>query len=336
LGFNAKRVIAISNLNDKLVNSFPAIRDALLKTPDIKMVSASHHLLGGGPSGQGIEVVGQMPVKRYSVNEYRVRPYFFETLEFNFILGRSFDEKMETDKQGVILNETAVRLLGLSDPLNTQVDMHGYNMPIIGVVKDFHYASLEDDIEPIVFTYSCDRCNSFIMIKTDDVNIKQVLSSIERIMKQFDSGYEMDYILMDDFCRNRYGAQEQTETLSTYTTILSLILALLGLYALAMFMVQKRTKEIGIRKVNGATRIQIVNLLLRAYMSQVLIAFLIAAPIAYFTLKSWLNDFAFRITLTPLPFFIAGLLALAVAILTVAGQTWKAAGKNPVESLKYE
>jgi len=335
LGFNAKRVIAISNLNDKLINSYPAIRDALSKIPEVKIVSASDHLLGGGVSGQGLTVVGQMPKKDYPINEYRVLAGFFETFEFKFIMGRSFDEKIQSDRQGIILNETAVRMLGLSDPLNAQVDMHGFNMPVLGVVKDFHYASLEENIEPIAFTYYRNYPR-LIMVKVDNDNYKLVLSKIEGVIKQFDSGYEMDFIVMDDFCRNRYGAQEQTETLSTYTTILSLILALLGLYALAMFMVQKRTKEIGIRKVNGATRLQIVNLLLKAYIRQVTIAFVIAAPLAYIILSRWLNDFAYRIKLTPLPIIIAGLLALAVAILTVAGQTWKAAGKNPVESLKYE
>lgn len=335
LGFNAKRVIAISNLNNKLIESYPAIKDALSKIPEIKIVSASDHLLGGGVSGQGVRIVGQTPAKDYSMNEYRVLGGFFETFEFKFIMGRPFDERIQSDRQGIIFNEAAIRMLGLSDPLNTQVEMHDFNMPILGVVKDFHYASLEENIEPIAFTYYRNYPR-LIMIKIDNDNYKQVLPKVEAVIKQFDSGYEMDYIIIDDLCRNRYGAQEQTETLSTYTTILSLILALLGLYALAMFMVQKRTKEIGIRKVNGASRLQIVNLLLKVYIRQVAVAFVIAAPIAYLVLRNWLNDFAYRIKLTPFPIVVAGLLALAVAVLTVASQTWKAAGKNPVESLKYE
>ena len=335
LGFNAKRVIAISNLNDKLIKSYPSIKDALSKVPEIKIVSASDHLLGGGVSGQGVRIVGQMPAKDYSMNEYRVLGGFFETFEFKFIMGRPFDERIQSDRQGIIFNEAAIRMLGLSDPLSTQVEMHDFNMPVLGVVKDFHYASFEENIEPIAFTYYRDY-PQHIMIKVDSDSFKQVLSKVEAIVKQFDSGYEMDYIVIDDLCRNRYGAQEQTETLSTFTTILSLILALLGLHALAMFMVQKRTKEIGIRKVNGATRFQIVKLLLRVYTFQVLIAFIIAAPLAYIVLDKWLNDFAYKIILTPLPFIFAGLMAFAVAIITVASQTWRAAGKNPVESLRNE
>lgn len=335
LGFNAKRVIAISNMNEKLVQSYPAIKDALSKVPEIKIVSASDHILGGGVSGQGVRIVGQMPSKDYSMNEYRVLGGFFETFEFKFIMGRPFDERIQSDRQGIIFNEAAIRMLGLSDPLNTQVEMHDFSMPILGVVKDFHYASFEENIEPIAFTYYRNYPRH-ILIKIENDNITQILPRVESIIKEFDSGYEMDYIVMDDLCRNRYGAQEQTETLSSIATILSLILALLGLYALAMFMVQKRTKEIGIRKVNGASRFQIVKLLLKVYSSQVFIAFIIAAPIAYIVLDKWLNDFAYKIALTPLPFVFAGLMAFAVAILTVASQTWHAAGRNPLESLRYE
>jgi len=313
----------------------PAVKDALKRIPEIKSIGASHHQIGSTASGQGIDIVGQTPKKHYSINEYRVQPGFFETLEFKFVQGRPFDEKILTDKRGIIMNETAVRLLEIQDPLNTEVILHEEKFRIIGVVMDFHYASLEEGINPIMFTnYSNSLRRIFLKVESD--NLQHVLQKVERVMKEFDSGYAIDYVLLDDFCRNKYGSQEQTETLSTYATVLSLILALLGLYALAMFMVQKRTKEIGIRKVNGANRFQIIQILLTAYTQQVIIAFVIAAPISYLILKGWLENFAYKINLSLFPFIIAGLLALAVALITVAGQTWRAAGRNPVDSLRNE
>jgi len=251
-------------------------------------------------------------------------------------MGRSFDEKILSDKGGMILNELAVRMLGLKDPLNTEVIYNQGKRKIIGVVKDFHYSSLEESIEPIMFTCGSSRQINYIMLKVENGNYQSILQDIENVLKEFDSGYVPDYIILDDLFKNKYRQQEQTETLSTYASILSLVLALLGLYALSMFMVQKRAKEIGIRKVNGATRFQIIRILLTSYTRQVIIAFVIASPIAYYVLNSWLNNFAYRIHLTIMPFILSGLLALVVALITVFGQSWSVATKNPVDSLKYE
>jgi len=334
LGFDSENVIVITDLNDNVGKSYPAIKDALQRIPEIKSIGPSFHLFGTTASGQIIDVLGEKPSKDFLINEYRVFPGFFETLGFRMIEGRPFDENIQTDKQAVILNETAVRMLGLSKPLNMEIDFFN-KMHVIGVVKDFHYYSLVDRIEPMMFTYYSSRVRN-IMLKVPKEDIQIVLKKVEKIVKEYDPVYVMDYVVIDDFCRNQYSVQEQTETLSTYATVLSLVLALLGLYAMAMFMVQKRTKEIGIRKVNGATRFQIVKLLLMVYTRQVGVAFLIAAPVAYIVLDSWLNNFAYNIKLTPIPFAIAGLMALAVALITVTGQTLKAAGKNPVESLRFE
>lgn len=334
LGFNPENVVAIKSLNENVEKSYSSIKSALQKLPEIKSIGASFHLFGAVASGQKIDVLGDAPIKDFLINEYRIFPGFLETLGFRMIEGRPFDESINSDKQAIILNETAVRMLGLSKPLNADINFFG-KMHVIGVVKDFHYYTLVDKIEPIMFTYYNSHLRN-IVIKVPQEDLQAVLKKIEKIIKEYDSGYVMDYIVIDDFCRNRYGSQEQTETLSTYATILSLALALFGLYAMSMFIVQKRTKEIGIRKVNGATRFQIVKLLLMVYTRQVGVALIIAAPFAYFVLDSWLNNFAYKIKLTPIPFLVAGLMALAVAILTVVSQTWKAAGKNPVESLKYE
>jgi len=334
LGFNTENVIAITDLNVNVGKSYPAISDALQKLPGVKSFGGSYHLFGMIASGQKIDVLGDKPIKDFLINEYRIFPGFFETLGFKIVEGRPLDEKIQSDKQAVILNETAVKMLGLSSPLNTEIDFYN-KMRVIGVVKDFHYYSLEDRIEPMMFTCYNERVKN-IMIKLTGENTQKTLKEVEAIIREFDTGYVLDYITIDGFLRNRYGSYEKTEALSTYATFLSLTLALLGLYALSMLMVQKRTKEIGIRKVTGASRLQIIKILLTNYTKQVLIAFVIAAPIAYYILNSWLNNFAYRIDLTFIPYMISGLLTLVVALLTVLGQSWSVASKNPVESLRYE
>jgi len=334
LGFNYDKVVAISGFNKKIVESYPAIMDALSMIPGIKSIGASSHMIGGGASGQGFKVVGSSSLTDFPINEYRVLPGFVETLGFKLIMGRAFDENIESDKNGVILNEKAAKMLGLSEPLKTELIMRE-KMHVIGIVKDFRYASFEQGIEPIMFTaYS--KWLNYIMLKIPSNDVKSVLKDVENVIKAIDSQYVLDYDFVEDVFHSKFKSHEQTETLSAYASILSLILALLGLYALSMFMVQKRTKEIGIRKVNGASRLQIIRILLAAYTKQVAVAFVIAAPIAYYVLNSWLNNFAYRIELTFIPFIVSGLLALGVALLTVFGQSWSVASKNPVESLRCE
>jgi len=337
LGVDSKRVIAVMGFNSSMQGSYKAIRDALLANPIIEQVSASDHLFGGGTSGQSIDSYEESPKKNYGINEYRVKPGFCELMGMHFVLGRPFDASISSDSAGIILNESAVKMLGLKDPLNARVEFYniGQKTKIIGVVKDFNYQSLESSIAPIALTMYRDRFN-FIMVKHADVPLKDALSAIESTIKRFNSAYVLDYYIVDDLVRNKYRVQEQTSKMTSYSAVLSIILSLLGLYALSMYLVDKRTKEIGVRKVNGATRLQILALLLQTYTKQVVIAFVIAAPITYFIMREWLNGFAYRISLGVLPFIAAGVLCLVVALLTVGFQTWRATGLNPVESLRYE
>jgi putative ABC transport system permease protein len=333
LGFNAKGVIAISDFNGNIDKSYPAIKNALKNIPDIKSIGASYQLFGSVPSGQYIEVIGNGPKKEYPIKEYRVFPGFFETLSFSFIAGRSFDENIQTDKTAVVLNETALKTFSLTDPLNSEISLFD-KMHVIGVVKDFHFSSLEENIEPMMFTYYNNHIiNLMLKISGNDT---YVLQKVEKIIKEFDPGYVLDYTVLDDYCRNRYGSREQMETLSTFATIFSLLLAMLGLYALTAIMIQKRAKEIALRKINGATRIQVVQLLITAYTLQIIIAFVIAAPVGWYIMNTWLKNFAYKTELSWWIFVLTGIIALSIALLTVSWQSWKAATRNPVESLRFE
>jgi putative ABC transport system permease protein len=335
LGFNTEGVIAITNLNDKIGKSYSTIKTSLESIPEIKSVGASLQLLGSVPSGQYIDVIGNGPKKEYPIKEYRVFPGFFETLGFRFIAGRPFYENMQNDRSAVVLNETAVKILGLADHLNYEISLDDNKMHVIGVVKDFHFSSLEESIEPMMFTYYNNRIAN-IMLKISGNDKYNVLQKVEKIIKEFDPEYLMDYIILEDFCRNRYGSHEQMETLSTYASIFSLLLAMLGLYALTAIMVQKRSKEIALRKINGATRIQIIQLLIKTYTLQIIIAFLIAAPVGWYIMHDWLKNFAYKTGLSWWIFTLTGILALFIALLTVSLQSWKAATSNPVESLRFE
>lgn len=333
LGINSKGVIAITDVTDKLGEAYQAIKNELKSIPDIEAIGASHHLFGNSPSGQRVVVIGNGPGKEFPIKQYRALPGFFETLGFRFTSGRPFDENIKTDETAVILNETAVRLLGLADPINTRIFKND-TLHIIGVVKDFHFSSLEESIEPMMLTYD-DNINN-IMLKVSDNNIRKVLEQAGKIIKQFDPDYTMNYVILEDYCRNRYGTREQMETLSTYAAIISLLLAMLGLYALTAIMVQKRSGEIALRKINGATRKQVVKLLISTYVKQVLIAYFIAVPVAWYVTHVWLNNFAYKTRLSWWIFILTGVISLIITLLTVSWQSWGAATKNPVDSLRFE
>jgi putative ABC transport system permease protein len=208
-------------------------------------------------------------------------------------------------------------------------------MNVIGMVKDFHFSSLEESIEPMMFTYYDNRVAN-IMLKISGNDTYYVLKKVEKIIQEFDPDYVLDYTVLDDFCRNHYHSREQMETLSTFATIFSLLLAMLGLYALTAIMIQKRAKEIALRKINGASRKQVVQLLITAYTLQIIIAFVIAAPIGWYVMHGWLKNFAYKAGLSWWIFILTGLIALTIALLTVSWQSWKAATNNPVESLRFE
>jgi putative ABC transport system permease protein len=333
LGINAKGVIAITDLKNNIRKSYPAIKNSLKSIPEIKSIGASIHLFGNNPSGQYIELIGHGPKKEYPIKEYRILPGFLETLEFRFIEGRPFDENIKTDEKAAVLNETAVRTFGLTDPLNSQISKDD-TMHVIGVVKDFHFSSFEESIEPMMFTYD-DRIFN-IMLKISGNDIHNVLQKVEKLIKEFDPDYVMDYVVLEDYCRNKYISQEQMGTLSTYAAVFSLLLAMLGLYTLTAIMVQKRTKEIALRKINGATRKQVVKLLISAYILQIIVAFIIAAPIGWYVMHGWLKNFAYKTGLSWWIFILTGIIALTIALLTVSWQSWKAATNNPVESLRFE
>lgn len=334
LGFNASNVLCVNNLNNRIRQSYPAIKDALLKLPEVETVSASDHLPGGGASGEGIRVAEDEA--EISINCYRVQSDYFKALQIHLITGKVFGDNLNSDSASIILNEAAISKLGITDdPLNADVYYDGTKVSIIGVVKNFHYSSLQNAIEPLVFIHRSYGLN-YILVRFANTELEKNLKSVENTLKQFDPDYEMDYLLVDDYCRNRYRDEEQSSYLSTAATVLSLILALLGLYALTMFMVNKRIKEIGVRKVSGATNFQITTLLLYTFIKWIGIAFIISVPLSYYITNRWLQNYAYHISINAWPYITAGVAALFVAILTVGWQTWRAASRNPVEALKYE
>ncbi|HRA60087.1 MAG TPA: ABC transporter permease [Bacteroidia bacterium] len=334
LGFNSEKVIAITDLNTKLGKSYLSIKSELEDIPEIISVGASYQIFGSTPSNRNIEFVLEGIQNEISIKEYRVFPGFFETLDFKFLTGRAFDESIKSDKDAIVINETAAKAFGLTNPLNTKI-LFNNNLNIIGVVKDVHYHSLDKAIEPLMFTYYSNSMKN-IVLKISDNNFINVIPKVDAIIKNYDSEYILDYVFLDDLFRLKYQSQESMEKIFEYSSILSIIIAMLGLYAMTIFLIQKRIKEIGIRKINGAKVCEILYLINLDLTRWITIAFVIASPIVYFTMNKWLSNFAYRTELSWWIYILAGLLAFGIALITISWQSWQAATKNPVEAIRNE
>jgi putative ABC transport system permease protein len=337
LGFEPEHVIAINNLSGSQRQGYSAIKQELLKLPEISSVSASLHLPGGDTSGQIFRLYGSDAQNTKNFNEYRVRPDYFKTLGIQLIEGQGFDESQVEHCRGIILNEAAVKYLGVDDPLGKLVWFHEAKYDIQAIVKDFHYASLHEKVTPLMFT--CFKHNGnmkFVLLKVKTNDIRGLLSKVKGIFKNIDPSRANGHLFIDDICRNRYQQEERSQTLISYSSVLSVFLALLGLYALTLFMIQKRTKEIGIRKVSGASALQITTLFFSTFAKWLGLAFIISIPISWYIMNSWLEQFAYHTQIGIFPFLFSGLLTALFALLVVGVQTWKAANQNPVDSLRSE
>jgi putative ABC transport system permease protein len=321
--------------------NFTRFRNNLLSYPDIKEVTASSAVPGrGSRSGSGsVRLVSQDEKNVNSIDVIYADEDFVNTYSLQLKAGRTFSKDFNDNGKSVLLNETAVKLLGFSEPekiVNEKILVYGDTLLIAGILSDYHQQSLKKKVEPIIF--ACDRAvATFYSIKINSqVAINSIIAKTEMEFKKDFAGNPFNYFFLDDYYNEQYKSDQQFAQLFGLFTTIGILIACLGLFGLSSFLVLQRTKEIGIRKVLGASIRQIVILVSKDFILIVLLANLIAWPIAYWIMHGWLNDFAYRIELSAVAFIIPGLSALLIAIITVSSQSVKAALINPVENLRDE
>ncbi|MHC4891716.1 MAG: ABC transporter permease, partial [Planctomycetota bacterium] len=264
---------------------------------------------------------------------------FLKVYQPQMLEGRFFTKENVTDSSAVLLNESAVKALEFEDPLGKRIyDLGQERMPrnIIGIVKDFHLETLHKVIRPMSITLAQEGGLDFLSIRVRPEGIEETLSFIERQWKTFVLEQPVDFVFFDERFDRLYRAEIQAGKVFSAFAVLAIFVASMGLFGLASFMAEQRTKEIGIRKVLGASVSGIVLLLSREYVKWILLANLIAWPLAYYAMNKWLQNFAFRTGFTIWTFLIAGGAALAIALLTVSYQSLKAAFAHPAKSLRHE
>jgi putative ABC transport system permease protein len=334
LGFSPENVVGISGFNSEVKKKFKTIQDEIGRLPFIESAGSSFHYMGGGTSGQGIKVYGN-PGNYLSINEYRVQPGFCNTMKLELLDGRFFNQD-ENDKKSVIMNEAAVKMMGIDNPLGTLVDMHGEPMKIIGVVKDFYYLNNSGgSIEPLVINdYSDEMAVFYLRIAGNFTPERQ--QQVAAILKQYDPDFIFGYFLLTNTFSSKFDNEERVMKMISTGTFLAILISFIGLMALSFMNVTRRTKEIGIRKVMGSSEIQVMASLLLETFVLVLAAMLIAFVADYFVMYQWLSNFVNKINLHAGYFLLSGFVALLIALLAVGWQSWKAATRNPVEALRYE
>ncbi len=341
LGFDKNNVIYIP-AKGELAEKFESTKNQFLQYPSIENVSMSEGPPLENLSGSFV-TWQQHKEENIILRIMQVTPDYFGTMNIKSTAGRLFSEKLTTDNNTFLLNEAAVKYLGINSPVGKTIKTFGKEGEIIGVVNDSHFKSLHHQIEPLVFMpiplerYGyLDYTSGSIIIKFSGNDISKVLSNVKSIWQKYNTGLPFEYHFLDKTIEQKYGFEQRLSKIFTGFSLLAIFISCLGLFALITFVAVNRTKEIGIRKVLGASNSKIVMLLSKDFIKWALIANIIAWPIAWYFMNKWLQDFAYRIEITIYPFIISGILALVIALFTVSYQAVKAALANPVDSLRSE
>jgi ABC-type antimicrobial peptide transport system permease subunit len=259
---------------------------------------------------------------------------FIETLSIEIKEGRTFSNAYADEESKIVVNEAAVKMMGFTDPVGRTVQDGQREKEIIGVVKDFQYGSLHHQISPVFFRYS--SRGSDVMVKVQSGLEKNTIERLEEVYEKFHSGYPFEFTFLDTEYQQLYDSENKVAVLSKYFAVIAIIISCLGLFGLAAFTAERRHKEIGIRKILGATEASIVSLLSTDFTKMILIGIAIAIPVSYFFGLKWLENFAYRIDLEWWFFIGAGFTALLISWITIGMQTIKAARINPAECIRNE
>ncbi len=337
LGYDKEHLVYMS-IRGQMREQFDAVKQELLSHPNILAVTASANVptYGYSFSNSLWRWEGQDPDEEILMRASFVDVDFLETLGIELLAGRDFSREFSTDQDAAVaVNEAAARAMGMEDPVGRRLSLGERESTIVGLVKDYHFRSLRQEIDPLILIFSPPSSRVlFVRLKGEDM--PQSLAHIEEVWNTFSPGFDFRYRFMDEALDLLYRAEQRTGTIFRIFTLLAVSISCLGLFGLASYIAEQRTKEIGIRKVLGATVSHIVFLLSRDFTKWVMVANLIAWPVAYYAMRVWLQGFAYRI---PLPWWVFGLsalLALVIALLTVSYQSVRAAVSNPVDALKYE
>lgn len=334
LGYHHNNMLVIPLQNNMLQTRYEAFKNELRGIPGVEDAAASTEILGNGLSGNGYFPQGYKTPLILRVLE--VDEDFMSTYGIKMEAGRNFSKEIPSDKQAYIINESLAKLLNWDDPVGKVIDRNGPHT-VIGEVKDFIDAPLYVPVQPLVITDHPEAGSfSYVTVRIGHGDLRQIMGSIQKVWHEFAPSLPFDYFFLNQQFNDLYRTEIRFREVFLVFSGLAIFVALIGLLGLVSYTVQLRRKEIGVRKVLGSSVPGIMSLLSKEYVKWILVANVLAWPIAYFAMQRWLHDFAYRMNMTPWLFIEAAAVELVVAVLAMSFQAMKAATANPVESLRYE
>jgi len=343
LGFNKENVLAVK-LNEQLLNKMDVLKDQLSKQPEVTQVSIARFY----PNDVGININSAKITqpngeeKNGKANTMDVDPKFFSVMGIRPVEGSFFSENLTNNTDKIIVNETFVKENELKEPVGAKVFFSNKEHEIIGVAKDFHFYPVSKAITSLIFLNQKPThlfFPAYCLVKFNSSGFSSLTQTVEGVMKigkELSPGFPFEVKFIDQGVEAMYKSETQFRKTFSLFSGLAIFISCLGIFALSLANSQRRIKEIGIRKINGAKVSEVIMMLNKDFVKWVAIAFVIATPLAYYAMNKWLENFAYKTELSWWIFALAGLLALGIALLTVSWQSWKAATRNPVEALRYE
>ncbi|MES3017787.1 MAG: ABC transporter permease [Bacteroidota bacterium] len=337
VGYNRAGLIMVRLPSAEIHNHFDIVQRELQSTGSVVSVTESD-----APATEvyststGYEWKGKDPTVPAEFNAAQISYNYGKTVGWEFVAGRDFSKEFPGDSTGVILNETAARFMGLETPVGENITRDGKVLTIIGVVRDIVVESPYLPVKPSVFRF-LDYPAGILMVRTNpEINPKVALAHIEKIYKKYNANEPFNFSFVDEDYARKFGNEERVGTLSGFFAGLAILISCLGLFGMASFMAEQRKKEIGIRKVLGATVMGIWQMLSKDFVKLIVISIVISIPIAWYVINSWLQNYSYRSEIPVSIFIVAGLTALLITILTISFQAIRAALMNPVRSLRSE
>jgi putative ABC transport system permease protein len=338
LGFEKENVIILSLTNDEMVDKLPVLKQDLLASPGIVSVGSANTRIGNGANKTIMRVETEDGMVERGINFFQVDHDFIDALGIRMIDGRDFSEKFPADTSlGVIINETLAKRLNWDDPIGKKVISPldtNHIARVVGLIADYHQFGLYNVMEDQMFLYY-PRC-FMVFVKISDHELNSTLGFIEEQWGKLYPGVPFEYSFLDEDFGEQFRADEKRGVVFTFFSILTVLIACLGLFGLSSFISELRTKEIGIRKIHGASVNRIIGIMLRSFLVLVAIAILIASVGSFYFTDRWLDSFVYRTDIQWMTFIMAGVLTIVITVLTVIYHTIKAARVNPAESLRDE
>lgn len=337
-GFNQENVLSLQLNNRQMINKYPVLKQQLLENEDIKFVTSTNTAMGEGSAKVIFNMETDQGMAQRGINFAVVDHDFIDALEIKIVEGRDFRQDMPSDTlTGVVVNETLAKRMAWSEPIGKKVELgdgNAINARVIGVMADYHQTGMYNEIESLMLVYR--ELNNIVYVKLSGNNMEQTLSFIESTWKEVLPDQPYSYSFLKERFNRQFEADEKRGLIFTIFTILAILIACLGLYGLASYMVEQRTKEVGIRKVFGASEGVVVRLISKDFLILVGISILIALPVAYYFISNWLENYIYRTNIGIPLLVLAALLTVAITFITISYKAYQAALTNPASSIRTE